>query len=449
MLKDFRKLRIGFGNFLMMGNFEKEVEDEAVKYSDDAKAYIEKNFNAEVFSNFGAITNLDEAREEWNYLKEKNIDAMVIYNGSFSLSNLMIDMIRNLDVPFLLWGLEEYFIEKGVLSGSMIGAMPAGMIFRDLKKSFTFAYGNIQKEDARKKVKVFMDTVRAIVYMREAKVGLIGSRPDGFEIAGFDELAIKRIFGTTINKISISELLDNIDCMDEKRVDEDMKIQNEIFDFGDTDPKDGRELSKVYLAVKDIADKYSIQAYAPQCWPELRMERKTPMCPANGRLTAEGIMGSCEADMDCTLSMLLLHGLNKGTPWTADFVNLIEQNDSLLFWHCGNASYNLSEEKPKIEVVFEGPAQTAVLKSGKVTVCRLNHYGNDFELFAGVGEAIESRPMLKGSNSYIRMPGGNLDFIESMLNNGVPHHNVLIHGDLGAELEEFANLVGIKATIHR
>ena len=449
MLKDFRKLRIGFGNFLMLGNFEKEVEDAAVKYSDGAKAYLSDNFNAEVFSNLPVITNLDEARSEWKCLKSQNIDAMVIYNGSFSLSNLMIDMIRNLDVPYLLWGLEEYFIDKGVLSGSMIGAMPAGMIFRDLKKRFVFAYGNVGRQSAKKKVKIFMDTVRAIAYMKEAKVGLIGSRPDGFEIAGFDELAIKRIFGTTINKISISEVLDRIDCMDEKRVDKDMEVQEKIFDLDPEDVQGSRDISKVYLALKDIVEKYSLEAYAPQCWPELRMERKTPMCPANGRLSAEGIMGGCEADMDCTLSMLLLHALNENTPWTADFVNLIEENDSLMFWHCGNASHNLSEEKPKIEVVFEGPAQTAVLKPGKVTICRLNHYGNKFELFAGVGEAIKSKPMLKGSNSFIQMPNGNMEFIESMLENGVPHHNVLIHGDLGEELKEFANLLEIKAIIHR
>lgn len=449
MLKDFRKIRIGFGNFLMLGNFEKEVEDAAVKHSDNAKAYLEKNFDAEIISSLPVITDLEEARAEWNHFREKNIDAMVIYNGSFSLSNLMIDMIRNLDVPFLLWGLEEYFIDKGVLSGSMIGAMPAGMIFRDLEKKFVFAYGNIQRKEAEQKVRVFMNTIRAMAYMREARIGLIGSRPDGFEIAGFDELAIKRLFGTTINKVSISDLLEKIDCMDQNRVEEDMKIQEELFEIDPKDIEDAKELSKVYLALKDIIKDHSLDAYAPQCWPELRMIRKTPMCPANGRLTAEGIMGSCEADMDCTLTMLMLHSLNGNTPWTADFVNIIDSNDSLMFWHCGNASYNLSEEKPKIEVVFEGPAQTAVLKPGKVTICRLNHHGNDFELFAGVGEAIKSKPMLKGSNSFIRMPYGNMEFVESMLENGVPHHVVLIHGDVGEELEAFARLLGIKSVIHR
>jgi L-fucose isomerase-like protein len=292
-----------------------------------------------------------------------------------------------------------------------------------------------------------MRVLRAIAYMREARIGLIGSRPDGFEISGFDELSIKNIFGTTINKVSMSELLGLIDNMDPKKVEADLKVQKEIFDTEGTADEDMRSLSKIYLAVKEISAKYSLSAYAPQCWPELRMDRKTPMCPANGRITVDGVMASCECDMDCTLTMLFLYALTGSTPWTNDFVNKIEENDSLLFWHCGNASYNLSDKKPKIEVVFEGPAQTATLKKGAATVCRLNHFKGDFEVFAGIGEAIDSRPMLKGSNMYLKMAGGNMEFIKSMLDHGVPHHNVAIYGDLSEELEEYANLMGLDSTI--
>jgi len=447
-IEDFRKLRLGFVNLVMLGNFEKEAEEEAVRQSNKAKKFLE-DLGAEVYSNFPAVNTVDEARSTWHFFKEKNIDGVVLFNGTFSLGNLMIEIIRNIDLPYLVWGMEEYLINNGLLTGSMIGTMPAGPIFRNLGKKFTFAYGTVGKKEGEEKVKVFMRVLRAIAYMREARIGLIGSRPDGFEISGFDELSIKNIFGTTINKVSMSELLGLIDGMDPKKVEADLKVQKEIFNTGSTSDDDMRSLSRIYLAVKEISDKYSLSAYAPQCWPELRMDRKTPMCPANGRITVDGVMASCECDMDCTLTMLLLYALTGNTPWTNDFVNKIEENDSLLFWHCGNASYNLSDDKPKIEVVFEGPAQTATLKKGTATICRLNHFKGDFEVFAGIGEAIDSRPMLKGSNMYLKMAGGNMEFIKLMLEQGIPHHNVAIHGDLSEELEEFANLVGLSSTIRK
>jgi hypothetical protein len=57
--------------------------------------------------------------------------------------------------------------------------------------------------------------------------------------------------------------------------------------------------------------------------------------------------------------------------------------------------------------------------------------------------------MLKGSNMYLKMAGGNMEFIKLMLEQGIPHHNVAIHGDLSEELEEFANLVGLSSTIRK
>ncbi|MHB1336633.1 MAG: L-arabinose isomerase family protein [Candidatus Humimicrobiaceae bacterium] len=443
MLKDFRKVRIGFANLQMLGIFKKEAEEEAVRLSDGAKSFLSKKLNVEVFSNLPAVTNLDQARETWIYFKEKNVDAVILFSGTFNLSNLMSEIIRNLDLPFLAWGLEEYLMDSRILAGSMIGLMPVGSVCRNLKKKFSFAYGSVKNNNAVKKVTEFVDVVRAISYLAQSRIGLIGSRPDGFEIAGFDELAIKRIFGATINKISMDYLLDKIDSVKESSIDEDMEIQKKIFDFNEKDYKDVRELSRVYLGVKEVIDENKFNCYAPQCWPELRMERRTPICPANGRLTAEGTMASCEADMDCAITMLALYALSDNTPWTADFVNLIEEKNSILFWHCGNASYNLSDKKPELEIVYEGLAQTASLRSGEATVCRINHIGDKFEIFAGVGKLINAEPVLRGSNSFIQMDCGNMEFVEAMLLQGVPHHNVLVYGNLASKLKTFANLVDV------
>ncbi len=224
-MKEFRKLRIGFANLQMLNVFEKEAEEKAVSLSDEAKKFLEKDLNVEVFCNMPAVTNLDEAAQTWQFFKSGNVDAVILFSGTFSLSNLMAEIIRNLEVPFLAWGLDEYLIDKRVLAGSMIGLMPTGAICKALKKKFSFAYGSPGDMKVREKVKSFTDVVRAIAYMQSSKIGLMGARPDGFEIAGFDELSIKRIFGTTINKFSMTEVLDTIDSIGAKEIDADMEIR--------------------------------------------------------------------------------------------------------------------------------------------------------------------------------------------------------------------------------
>lgn len=446
MSDNFRKLRIGFVNLLVLGIFKKEAEEKAVKLSIDAMKYLE-GLGVDVYKNLPAVTNMNEAKETWQYFKEKKVDAVVLYNGTFSFSNLMNEIVRNIDCPFLLWGLEEYLINKGIISGSMVGLLPAGPIFRYLKKSFTFVYGTLEYKSVKEKINIFINVLRAIIYLREARVGILGNRPDGFEISGFDELAIKEVFGTTLINISMINFFNKLGTLSDKEIDEDLEKSKKLFDIDKKDYKDVKELSRLYLGIKKMVKDNNIQAYAPQCWPELRIERKTPICVANGRCTSEGIMASCECDMDCTLTMLLIYALTGKPVWTADFVNLIKENGSLLFWHCGNAPHVLSDSKPKIEIVFEGLAQTATLKSGIVTVCRINHYRGSFEMHAAVGEAINYKPLLKGSSMFVKMNCGNMEFMESLLRNAVPHHNVLAYGDISKELKEFSKLMNINLII--
>jgi L-fucose isomerase-like protein len=144
---------------------------------------------------------------------------------------------------------------------------------------------------------------------------------------------------------------------------------------------------------------------------------------------------------------MMQYAIAESTPWFADFVNLIEEDDSILFWHCGNAPYDLSDEKPKIEKVFGGPAQTAVLKKGIATVARINSIRGTYSIHAGVGEVVEGKSYLKGSNLFIKMNGGNMRFVESLLYNGIPHHNSIVYGDILEEIKEFANLMDIPIVV--
>ena len=161
-------------------------------------------------------------------------------------------------------------------------------------------------------------------------------------------------------------------------------------------------------------------------------------------------MASCEADIDCAITMLLFSVLSEGkSPWTEDFVNIIEDRNAILFWHCGNAPYNISDGRPLMEVVYEGPALTSSSVKGVATICRLNHFRGSFEIYAGLGEVLKSAPILRGSNMLIDMQGGNMEYIKFLLNNGVPHHNVIVYGDLISELEEFGNIIGIPVIVHK
>lgn len=446
MLNDFRKIRIGFIN-LTLEHLEKEDKEEATKYADNVKTHLKNVLNVDLIEYINPVFQIGEARKAWKYLQLNDVDAVIIFNGTFNTADLTVEIVRNLEKPYLLWGLEEFGIPRRNFAGSMVALVAQGAVLKNLDKNFSFVYGDIKDKEIQDKAKIFINSIRAIAYLKEATIGIIGMRPDGFEVAGYDELAIKKLFGTTLRNISFSRLMNDIKNVSEKDVNTDMEIQKNIFNINEVDIEEAKGLSRAYLAVKKAIKENDLQSYAIDCWPELRDNNLTPVCPANGRFNVEGIMAACEADIDGSLTLMTEFALSESTPWFADFVNLIKEDDSILFWHCGNAPYTLSKSKPIIEPVVKGLSQTAALKDGTVTICRLNSIRGKFTLHAAVGEAKDSKPLMRGSNILVKMNCGNKEFIDSLLENGIPHHNGIVYGDILDELEEFAKLLRIPSVI--
>jgi len=446
MAVHFRRLKIGFVNLVSPVLAGKEL---AIKHSATAKEYLKKNLNTTVVDYEKPILQRAQAVEAWKKFKTEDVDAVILFNGTFSTGELTAEIIRNLDCPFALWGIGELALQSKNVSGSMIGLVAAGTLFKNMDKRFSFIYDTIENERTKRKLGIFIKGVKAISYLKEATIAVIGMRPDGFEVSDYDELAIKKLFGTEITKLSLYTLSKLMKKIDEKEIDRDMEIQKEIFDIQDKRIEEARGLSRLYLALKNFVIEHNVQSYAPDCWPELRDNDKTPICPVNGRMNVEGVMASCECDVDGSLTLMLQHALTESPPWWADFVNIIKERDALLWWHCGNAPYSLSVRKPILENVFDfgGLSQTAVLKKGTATVCRLNSMRGAFSIHAGVGEVIEAEPLLRGSNLLIEMRCGNMVFVESMLQNGIPHHNGIVYGDILDELKEFAHLMDIPIII--
>jgi L-fucose isomerase-like protein len=443
----FQKLKFGFVN-LTLDFLEEEDLKTATGFAANAKALLQNEMGVEIVESAPSVNSRDMSNAAWKLFKAKNVDAVVIYNGTFSTGEVTAEIVRNIEVPYLIWGIEEFAIKKHNFTGSMVGVMPQGSIFANFGQKFSFVYGSdVKRPVLKEKVRVFVSAVRAISYLMEAVIGVIGMRPDGFEISDFDELSVKKKFGSTITKVSMYSFTNIIKGITAKEIDADMQTQQKIFNISKENFEESKGLSKVYLAVKKVVEERNLKSYAPDCWPELRDQDKTPICPANGRMNAEGIMASCECDVSGSLTLMMQYAMAQTTPWLADLVNYIEEKEAILFWHCGNAPYNLSDKKPEIERAFGGLAQTASLRSGVATVARINAIRGKYTIHLAVGKVIDNEEYIKGSNLTIKMNNGNMKFIESLLNNGVPHHNGIIYGDLTAEILEFGKLMDIPVVI--
>ena len=165
-LKDFRKSRLGIVNFMMLGNAGKETEDLALKSVENSMKYLE-SLGVETVFPLPAVGSLEDARLVIKEFKKNDVDAMVIFGGTFTLGFPIAEVVRNTDLPMLVWAFEENrLIEDGIPAGSLTGLMPAGMIMRNMGKRHSFVFGNADNDEVRAKAGLFVDAVRAIAYMK-------------------------------------------------------------------------------------------------------------------------------------------------------------------------------------------------------------------------------------------------------------------------------------------
>lgn len=444
MRPGFHQLKVGFVN-LMYPHFEGSRQ--ALAHANAACKFIGDDFGAEVIDYAKPVETRSQATEAWLLFKARDVDCVVMFNGTFTTGELTAEIIRNTDCPIAVWGIEEIALEKSAFTGSMVGVLAAGAIMKNLERRFGFIYGTIDLDDTKEQVRLYLRAIRAISYLREATIAVIGMRPDGFQISGYDELAIKDVFGSEMINVSLHAFRKMVDDVPEREVDQDMVAQQELFAIRDEDRSAARQLSKMYLALKKLAQEKNIQAYAPECWPEFKSIAQSPFCPANGRMNVEGVMASCECDVDGSVSLMLAYALTGTTPWFADFLNIIADRDAVLWWHCGNAPYNMSSKKPVIEEVLGSLSQTNTLREGPATVCRVNSIKGNFVIHAAVGDILNTKPLLKGSTALMCMRNGNTGFVDSMLHHGIPHHNAIVYGDIISELKLISQLLDIQLII--
>jgi L-fucose isomerase-like protein len=157
---------------------------------------------------------------------------------------------------------------------------------------------------------------------------------------------------------------------------------------------------------------------------------------------------SCEADVNGTITQMILGSIS-GTPaFGTDIVSLDEDRDAVVIWHCGLAPLSMADPEArkgvtihsnrKLPLLFEYP-----LKPGKVTVARLTESSGGYRLVVGSGEMVRGPLSFSGTSGLLRFDVPARDILNLILSEGLEHHISLTYGEHVAELLMLADLLNL------
>jgi L-fucose isomerase-like protein len=131
----------------------------------------------------------------------------------------------------------------------------------------------------------------------------------------------------------------------------------------------------------------------------------------------------------------------------ADFSQVDLKDDFGLLWHCGVAPCNLWDGSctRSLDTYFaggKGVTADFVMKSGEVSLLRVDYAPGEYRLFIQKGTGIPMEKDLKGTYLKVKFEDNIMNVLNKIIQNGIAHHISVVYGDYFRPLEIYAKLKG-------
>jgi L-fucose isomerase-like protein len=388
------------------------------------------------------LIEIEDAKKAAQEFKSKNVDGIICISGTFALGNLILELNKVLQIPVLLWGLEELPYDGGKIRlNSICGInLNTSNLYKAGVRNYHVVIGDKVDED-------WLDALRIIKAFATKNIGIIGYRAKGFFNLDVDELDLYKELGILINHFELSDIY-NFESSSEKTSEKVAQI-NKIFDVSEISEEQLLKVAELADKFENFMEFHRLNAVAIRCWPEFAADYGIAPCAAMSILQSEGKILTCEGDILGSLSMLAHSAIGAETPYLADFSQIDFKENFALLWHCGVAPCNLwdGECNRSLEPYFaggKGVTADFVMKTGEVSLLRIDYTPGEYRLFLQKGEVIPMEKQLKGTYAKVVFKENVHDVLMKIIDNGIAHHISVVYDDFMKPFEIFAKIKGWK-----
>jgi len=387
-------------------------------------------------SELGPVDTPEKSAEAGRTVAEQHVQAVALAAASWFEDYLVLDLLEECGVPILLWPL------PGMETGALCGTQQLTAYLKQLEKPFRCLYGPLDHAGNLQQATTFLRAVALKHQLRRARVGFGGYRVTGMSEVSANEFSLKKTIGPRIIPLDMPLLLARA-----KEIPDDQVRggwQEVIGRSGrcQVSASDGLDSMRVYVAVKELVDKYGLDALTIGCYPHL-MGR---VCLAASLLADEGIPLGCEGDVNGAVGQLLMTRLTGQPTHNTDWLEPLEDG-TVVFTHCGSGSFDLAENPRDItlspvRLMDRGVCSLFPAKPGPVTLVSLLPKGDGYQLALLEGEALSTTMVFPGNPLRVRFLQPTGEIINWIFAEGIGHHWMAGYGHVAGEIRQWADLCG-------
>jgi len=298
-----------------------------------------------------ALTSEADSIRAANQLRDSHIDFLLIQNSSVSMGDQLLPLV---DVaPYLgLWAIPDPALEGGIQIHSLVAMNEhASILKRYLRHRdipFKWFYDHADSELFRQRFGLTVRALTGVKNLERTRVGWIGGVSPGFHNMLVDERLLRHHLGVEIGTHEMSEVVQRAEGYDDAAVGPvAAAMRGAAVEVTVSSTQAFERVTRVYLALKDMAQDYGYDTLAVQCWSTIQQLYNIVPCMAYSWLGSEdGVAVSCEGDVQGAISMHLLNLLSGAAQSSTllDMTALDPKTNRMMMFHCGVTPRHFANE---------------------------------------------------------------------------------------------------------
>lgn len=384
---------------------------------------------------FDVATALEAACD----LAHARVDAVVWLAATWAFDSVALEFLRACPVPPIAWGV------PAMETGSVCGSQQLVEVLTELGRPRAFVHGATNDPAAHDAILSFARGAAAAERLKRARFGMLGHRTVGMTEVTFHEVDLMRQFGALVYYKGVDRLLA---AMHEADGDQAGQVWARIKTrCGKCNVPDdaGLTAARCYLALRQWTETDRLHGIAVGCYPDLM----GIVCLGCGLLAEEGIVTSCEGDMNSAILTAAMHLMSGRPGHNTDFLFAHPEDNACTMSHCGNSAISLAADEAgvaleHVRLMDQGVVTLYTGAPGCVTLANLCGANDTYRLTYYTGQAVPTEMTFPGIPVKVRLDVPLDRFMRDTAAFGAGHHWMVAYGDLSQPLATFATLTGLK-----
>ncbi len=404
-------------------------------------------------------------------ISDHAVDLMLILQVSFTDASMTVEIARRIDAPAVIWAFPEARTGGRLRLNSFCGLNLAAHALGRAEIDCATLYGPPDLADLNSALEAVLtghqaqtnphqappeptadDQVKAgtaFAAINGSSIGLVGEHPVGFDTCRYDASELDRLASVTVDPIALETVFDRARAADAGSVMQTrLATANTLAGLDAVDQDQLDRSFRVHDALQSLAADRDLAGIAVRCWPEMFTDYGCAACGPMAMMNEAKVPCACEADVYGTLTALILQALSNEPALLVDIVDMNDETDTGVFWHCGLAPVSMASDKtpPRADLHSNRkmPLLNAfALKPGRITLARLSQAKNQTKLVIGGAEMVDAPMSFSGTSGVVRFDSPVAEVRDRLLGEALEHHVVFTYGDHRGALVALADRLGL------